>query len=210
MKRKPEHVETSSVPELEDLLEDLLAENLEWDPELQRMFDSLKRRTGQLPPTVRANVMERVRAISASPWRRGWSWATAPRTLHVRPLTTALAAAALIAGVMLTWPERPLERAQDSQVAGAEAITRFVLVAPGASRVAVTGDFVNWDPAGVPLTSQGKNGVWVTELRLSPGLYRYVFVIDGAEWRPDPNATSQVDDGFGQRNSLLLVPSHRS
>jgi hypothetical protein len=47
----------------------------------------------------------------------------------------------------------------------------------------------------------------VAEIALPPGLHHYVFVIDGAEWRPDPNAASQVDDGFGQRNSVLLVPA---
>ncbi len=108
---------------------------------------------------------------------------------------------------MLTLPQQARETVRDTSVATAETTTRFVFVAPGASQVAVTGDFVNWDPDGIPLASPSRDGVWVAELRLSPGLYHYVFVLDGTEWRPDPNATSQVDDGFGRQNSLLLVPS---
>jgi hypothetical protein len=54
------------------------------------------------------------------------------------------------------------------------------------------------------------DGRWVAELRLLPGVHHYVFVVDGTEWRRDPNAASQVDDGFGQVNSVLLVAEPRS
>jgi 1,4-alpha-glucan branching enzyme len=87
--------------------------------------------------------------------------------------------------------------------------TRFVFLAPNARHVAITGDWVHWDPAGIPLSNPKKDGVWVGEVVVPAGLHHYVFVIDGTQWRPDPNAASQVDDGFGQQNSVLLVPAQR-
>jgi len=84
--------------------------------------------------------------------------------------------------------------------------TRFVFLAPQARTVVLTGDFVNWDPAGVPLANSG-NGIWTAEVLLEPGIHHYVFVVDGKQWQPDPNAAMQVDDGFGQRNSVIVVPA---
>jgi len=98
-------------------------------------------------------------------------------------------------------------------VAPAASLTvpvRLVFVAPQATSVAVTGDFASWDPDGIPLTKPQGDGVWSVELELPPGLHHYVFIVNGTEWRPDPNAASQVDDGFGQKNSVLLVQGRRA
>lgn len=48
-------------------------------------------------------------------------------------------------------------------------------------------------------------GEWRVGIRLSPGTYQYLFVIDGRHFRTDPNAAGSVRDGFGQNNSLLTV-----
>ncbi len=179
--------------------------------EFERLMEALKRRPVQMKPTLRDAVMERVREVARSPWRRSWTWAAAPRTVRVRPLTAGLAIAAALAAIITLRSSDRLEPQPNPDVAPLEAATtRFVFLAPQASRVAVTGDFVNWDVEGVPLTSVGDDGVWVAELQLPPGIYHYVFVVDGSEWRTDPNAASQVDDGFGQENSLLLVPTREA
>jgi hypothetical protein len=34
-----------------------------------------------------------------------------------------------------------------------------------------------------------------------------MFVLDGKEWVPDPNALRYVNDGFGNRNSILEINS---
>jgi 1,4-alpha-glucan branching enzyme len=47
--------------------------------------------------------------------------------------------------------------------------------------------------------------VWTIDVPLEPGVYQYAFVVDGAEWRPDPRAVSHVDDGFGRENSVVIV-----
>ncbi len=179
--------------------------------EFERLMETLKRRPIQMESTLREAVMDRVRDAARSPWRRGWNWAAAPRTLKVRPLTAGLAMAAALAAILIVRSSDMLEPRPDPNAAAVETTTtRFVFLAPQASRVAVTGDFVNWDLEGVPLTSVGDDGVWVAELQLPPGVYHYVFVVDGSEWRTDPNAASQVDDGFGQENSVLLVPAQQA
>ncbi len=185
-----------------DLPESLRADAVAFE----RIIKALGRERVTLPPAVRGAVMARVRAAADSPWRRAWDWVTAPR---LSPLAGALVAAALLAAIWL----KPTAGTRSTTAGGPEAIvvtapTRFVFLAPKARHVAITGDWVHWDPAGIPLGSRG-NGVWVAEIAVPVGLHHYVFVIDGTEWRPDPNAASQVDDGFGQRNSVLLVPDQK-
>ena len=41
-------------------------------------------------------------------------------------------------------------------------------------------------------------------MELPKGRYEYMFVIDGA-WVTDPNAIGHVDDGFGNRNAVLVI-----
>jgi hypothetical protein len=81
---------------------------------------------------------------------------------------------------------------------------------PPAQKVTVTGDFNNWDADGVPLKAAGKPGLWETELRLPPGVYSYNFIVDGELLVPDPNSPTQMPDGYGGTNSLLLVKGEGS
>lgn len=189
----------------EQLPGDLRAE----EARFERLMATLDEGPVSLPPWVRQRIMQRVRAASHSPVRSAWDWVARPRTVRLSPLTGAVAVAAAVGLILLARPGAP-RGAEGGAVAVAsaadKAATRFVFIAPGASSVAVTGDFVDWDPDGIPLESPRRDGVWVAEVELTPGVHNYVFVIDGREWRPDPNAT-QVDDGFGQRNSVLIVPA---
>ena len=38
-----------------------------------------------------------------------------------------------------------------------------------------------------------------------PGVYQYMFVVDGQRWITDPQAAESVADGFGQQNSLMRI-----
>lgn len=174
--------------------------------EFERLFAVLREEPSMVGPDLREHVMRRVRALASSPWRRAAAWATTPATVRISPLAASLALAATVAAIVLLQPGARLPEDGATAMAAAEgSVTRFVFFAPNARSVAVTGDFVDWDPDGVPLRDPQGTGVWVAELEVRPGLHHYVFIVDGTEWRPDPNAT-QVDDGFGQRNSVLLVP----
>jgi hypothetical protein len=82
---------------------------------------------------------------------------------------------------------------------------KIFLFHPEAKQVAVTGDFNNWDAAGVPLRPGDRPGLWEGELRLGPGAYSYNFIVDGDVLVPDPSSADQAPDGYGGTNSILLV-----
>jgi len=83
------------------------------------------------------------------------------------------------------------------------AQVQFVLVAPTAHRVAVVGDFNDWDSAAAPLESSG--GVWSRQLDVPLGRHDYAFVVDGERWVRDPNAPQAPADEFGSGYSVLVV-----
>ena len=71
--------------------------------------------------------------------------------------------------------------------------------------VAIAGDFNNWDPQANILEDSEGDGIWTGTLKLEPGRYEYMFVMDGEKWFPDPNALRYVKDGFGNKNAILEI-----
>ena len=80
--------------------------------------------------------------------------------------------------------------------------TRTVRIhVPEARTVEFIGDFTNWEPR-----SMTRNGAaFETMMRVTSGTHRLMLRIDGGEWRPPAN-TPVVDDDFGGRVGLLVVP----
>ncbi len=72
------------------------------------------------------------------------------------------------------------------------------------SKVALVGNFNNWDKETDPMAPQ-PDGSFQFVIALNPGLYHYKFVLDDAEWIPDPNCPERVHDGLGGDNSVLRV-----
>jgi 1,4-alpha-glucan branching enzyme len=75
---------------------------------------------------------------------------------------------------------------------------------PRAETVSIAGTFNNWNPS-VHFLSENQAGYWSILLPLPKGRYQYMFVIDRQTWIPDPGAEMMINDGFGQKNSLLVV-----
>ncbi|HXF96786.1 MAG TPA: glycogen-binding domain-containing protein, partial [Gemmatimonadales bacterium] len=73
---------------------------------------------------------------------------------------------------------------------------------PGASRVAIVGDWTAWQP--VPM-ARDREGRWVIRVTLAPGVYRFNLVVDGERWIV-PEDVAAVDDGFGGKTGMLVVP----
>jgi 1,4-alpha-glucan branching enzyme len=125
------------------------------------------------------------------------------------PISPALGglAVAAVAGLIWLWPAPSGVESTDSVTVdvASRVVTRFVLVAPGASSVHLTGDFISWNREGVALEDLRGTGIWTGDVALLPGVHRYTFVVNGSEWVPDPSAVLQVDDGFGQLNSIVVV-----
>lgn len=106
--------------------------------------------------------------------------------MAVRPLRWSPAAAAPVATVY------------ERRGTGRRVV--FVIRAPGARSVAVTGDFSDWEPVTMDRTGTG----WEVELILPPGLHYFAFLVDG-QWALPPDAPGVVDDGWGRENASLVV-----
>ena len=151
------------------------------DEVVERVVQQLRRPVG-VDPAIDARVMEAITA--PRPSRRGvWPWLAA--------------AAAVLVALVLWQPWSRGARAEPSDT------FQFVLVAPQASSVSLVGDFNDWDPARAPM--RVAHGVWATAIRLTPGRYRYAFLVNGAEWRADPGAPTARDDEFGTPSSVVTV-----
>ena len=74
-----------------------------------------------------------------------------------------------------------------------------------AHTVAIAGDFNGWNPQANTLKDPDGDGIWTGALKLEPGRYEYMFVLDGEKWLPDPNALRYVKDGFGNKNAILEI-----
>lgn len=73
----------------------------------------------------------------------------------------------------------------------------------GASSVAVIGSFNGWSPENQRM--QKHDGSWEITLSLTPGRYAYRFLINARKQVLDPSTPLTEPDGFGGRNSVLIV-----
>lgn len=89
----------------------------------------------------------------------------------------------------------------------AVVLVHFAMVAPDARQVALVGDFNGWSPTVTPLRRAPASGAWWVEVPLRAGRYTYAFLLDGRLWVPDPAAPLAPEDGFGRRNSVVVVAS---
>jgi len=179
------------------------------DEVLERAIEGLKA-PPELSPDFTVRVMASIaadetpeRAPRPRWWRRRW-------TIEVTPLSLAAAAAlgVLAVGLSRAGREGPVptvvETAALATSTPAAQVTQFLLVAPGADSVSVVGDFNDWSATATPLARANGDGLWWVTVPLSPGRYRYAFVVNGTVWRPDPQ-TSVVEDEFGRPNSVVTI-----
>jgi hypothetical protein len=72
-----------------------------------------------------------------------------------------------------------------------------------AKSVAVVGSFNGWSPASSPMQKKGET--WEITLSLAPGRYSYRFLVDEKKQVLDPSSSGTEPDGYGGRNSVLVV-----
>jgi hypothetical protein len=159
------------------------------------------------PPAFTDDVMTRVREVRLSPWGSLWHRLTRPRLIRLNLLQALSGAAAAI--IILALAIGLLGRVQRGQPTAQAPNTKryvvqFTYVNPGASRVYVAGSFNNWQENKVPLSRTSEQGVWTGTVILPPGVYEYMFVVDG-QWTVDQLARRYMEDGFGRKNALLYV-----
>ena len=83
----------------------------------------------------------------------------------------------------------------------------FQFDAPSARQVNLAGDFPDneWLKHGENGDKVAGDGIWSILKQLSSGRYEYKFVVDRNTWVIDPNAMDTSDDGYGGKNSVLIV-----
>ena len=85
-------------------------------------------------------------------------------------------------------------------------LTRFYL--PGylsAKRVLLSGNFNNWSTLKGVMAKTDSG--WVSDIKLSPGVYEYKYIING-RWQHDKNNLQQHPDGFSDVNSVYYHVNH--
>jgi hypothetical protein len=154
---------------------------------------------------VASEVARRV-APGRGPVRRALAavarWLWSPRALTLRPAYALAGALAVAVVISLSFLQPALQPATSVSPAPARVIVQFRLGDSGAREVALVGDFNGWHPEH--RLHQVEPGVWSLDVALAPGVYNYVFVVDGKRWRLDPLAP-RVTDGFGGASSRVAV-----
>jgi glycosidase len=84
----------------------------------------------------------------------------------------------------------------------------FRYKAPGAEKVALVGSFNEWSPDSRIMAREGEE--FVTTIDLKPGDYEYKFIVDGKDWREDPQNPQTVENGLGGKNSIIHLRSHKA
>ncbi|MCP4650759.1 MAG: AAA family ATPase [PVC group bacterium] len=70
--------------------------------------------------------------------------------------------------------------------------------------VEIIGDFNNWQPSSDTTLELTDPGIWTRKVFLSPGHYRYKFIVDG-QWITDPENNNIETDIIGNSNSILEI-----
>ena len=187
----------------------------ELSPEAQAEADAWRRLTGELkaddpkqaPAWMENAVMSQI-ALADAPKENFFGWLLRPRTIRLSPLTSLAVAAAAVA-VFVLLPDPAPDAQQLGPVAVTQILVEFSLDAPGATTVAVAGDFSGWETE-FALDDADGDGIWTGRIPITPGVHKYMFVIDGTDWVTDPRAQRYSDDGFGNRNAVLAVSPPRS
>jgi hypothetical protein len=84
-----------------------------------------------------------------------------------------------------------------------QVAVRFVYSDNHAKTVCVSGSFNNWSEQSHCM-SQSFN-TWSVVLALPPGRYQYQLIVDGRIRQQDPRNVLAEDNGFGMKNSVLVV-----
>jgi hypothetical protein len=178
---------------------------LENDPELQALAALIRAIPDEEPPRqLSAAVMSRIRANGHETLlQRFLNWAMRPMTFRITPARLA-PVLALVIMAMVILPRFHQHHTQPNPAAMEGKVqVVFTLSLEHARTVSVVGSFNGWDPAGYELHKS--NGKWTLETALPTGRHEYSFLIDGQKIMTDPMGMFTSDDGFGNRNTLLIL-----
>jgi anti-sigma factor RsiW len=186
------------------------------EPGLKKEFDAFSKALRMVadsprpavPPAFTGEVMKRLPAAAIPLGERiriflfagrtfRWNMATALATAFVLTVSLLVVSRQYVPPTGPTAALRPV--AQEPVVT-----VRLNLYAPQARKVAVSGDFNKWQ-VDADVMSRQDGGVWTIDIKVEPGVYSYMFVVDGKAWVTDPDAETYQDDGYGNKNAVMRV-----
>jgi 1,4-alpha-glucan branching enzyme len=101
--------------------------------------------------------------------------------------------------------ERPALRPVANDPSEIVAIPQqFMFEHKSARRVAIVGDFNNWDPKANAMVRDA-SGLWSTILPIMPGRHLFGFMVDDSVFMLDPHKPKARDPDLGSEGSVLMV-----
>jgi hypothetical protein len=99
-------------------------------------------------------------------------------------------------------PSAPAAELAPKLARGAVQIRLPISALPDANAApSVAGEFNDWQPAPM----RRENGVWVLDLPLGPGAYRFSFVTPDGQWFVPEQYPGRMDDGMGGYVAVMVV-----
>ena len=187
-------------------------EHLRFCPACREEYSKLKQVVSALnsispqiaPETLTQNIMAK---ISQKEIQIQTSWMDRlKKQISILRLSFRLVGAAAVAVLAVFFAFTFIFNTPDtSPICSAEVQFSLRISDGKAHTVAIAGDFNDWNPQANILEDSDEDGIWTGTLKLEPGRYEYMFVLDGEKWFPDPNALRYVKDGFGNKNAILEI-----
>ncbi len=112
---------------------------------------------------------------------------------------------AIFVFLAFTFLFNPLSLPGQKEAIAHQVEVTFTISGIKANQIAVAGDFNGWNTSANQLEDPDGDGIWTGKMKLEPGRYEYMLVVDDAKWVTDPNAKVYADDGFGSRNAVLFI-----
>lgn len=175
------------------------------------------RKPERIDPAFDGHVMAEIHAGRLpKAGRSAWQWLVRPRSFQLSPLGGFALAGTMAAVMMLAVSRADGPPGADTATSGVAAdpspvtavsqvqTVQFMFRAPGAHRVALVGDFNDWDSDATPLRAAA-GGLWTVTVPLTAGRYTYTFVVDGERWMADPAAPPAPPDDFGRPGSIVTI-----
>jgi len=197
-------LDADTVQELEEHLKSCPICNQEYQ-RLKQLVISLNSLTEvNAPADFTQNIMAK---ISQKEIQIQSSWMDhLKKQISIPRLSLRLAGAAAVAALFIFFAFTFIFNTPDTpSICSAEVQFSLRIGDSKAHTVAIAGDFNGWNPQENLLEDPEGDGIWTGTLKLEPGRYEYMFVLDGEKWFPDPNALRYVKDGFGNKNAILEI-----
>ena len=90
-----------------------------------------------------------------------------------------------------------------------DVLVRFAFTDTAAGSVSLLGDFNAWSKDESRMNAEG-GGRWSFSKKLEPGIYQYMFLVDGKKYENDPGNPAMIDNYnmSGKNSVFVLTASH--